>query len=173
MAVHAASGFDHLRSEHDQLHGPDDGVNGLTCGWPPTPRLAVWQLLGRGRATPAWLACRLRVLRSDTPTGRCRPCIGADCIRYDHAAPRHRARGFGCQPWRSFDQRCRQSIRDQLPNGAAKRGGCRRASAAAALSRRLTVMPTPDSQPVLHTWNWQEGDMLRFWDELGNPLAIQ
>lgn len=27
MAVHAASGFDHLRSEHDQLHGPDDGVN--------------------------------------------------------------------------------------------------------------------------------------------------
>ncbi len=27
MAVHAASGFDHLRSQHDQLHGPDDGVD--------------------------------------------------------------------------------------------------------------------------------------------------
>jgi hypothetical protein len=21
--------------------------------------------------------------------------------------------------------------------------------------------------------NWQEGDTLRFWDELGNPVAIQ
>ena len=59
-------------------------------------------------------------------------CVRADCVACDYPARRNRDRGAGGESRRRIDQRCRQSIWDQLPDCAADRGGCRRASAGTA-----------------------------------------
>jgi len=84
--------------------------------------------------------------RSDA--GRCKPCVGSDCIGGDHTA----GRDCGCSalitPWWCINQRCRQGVGDQLQDGTADSGGCRRAPTVATRGGRLTVSAPWNSTPV-------------------------
>ena len=55
--------------------------------------------------------------------GRCRPCIGTDCLRRDYTARGDGDCSAGIKPRRCVDQRCCQGIWHQLPDCAADRGG--------------------------------------------------
>ena len=61
-----------------------------------------------------------------------------DCIRCDHPACRDGDCGAGSAPEWRVDKRCRQGIWDQLQDGTADSGGCRRTPAATARGGWLT-----------------------------------
>jgi hemophore-related protein len=57
-------------------------------------------------------------------TGRCRPCVGADCIGHYNAARRDRRCSARCNAQRRINQRRRQGVGHQLSDGAADCESC-------------------------------------------------
>ena len=105
----------------------------------------------RAGADPAGVSAN-RAGHMQKCTRRCKPCVRADCVACDYPARRNRDRGAGGHSPRRVDQRRRQSVGDQLPDCAAHRGGCRRASAGTArggflrrlqLSQRVAALAGP------------------------------